>query len=91
MNKDYFGYIKVNRNGRYRGILASLHDTGEADGDRLLQTQYESEISEDLGQLQKELKEQCDDNDIPYSIEPIRVTMMGVWESEFKKHLDQAS
>lgn len=80
----FFGYIKQTKSGKYRGVIASLHDTGESDGDRLLHTEFESELIEDLDEVKEQLFDNCITNDIPYSDEPIKVTMMGVWESQFK-------
>lgn len=82
---EYFGYIKVTRTGLYRGIIASVHETGEPDGDRLLQTQFESPFFHDLEEAREQLKEQCEANNIRYTTETYKATMMGAWESEFSE------
>jgi len=82
MDTEYFGYIKVTRTGKFRGIIATVHDTDEPDGDCLLYTQFESPFFHDFDEACNELKKQCEDNDIPYSTKPIRATMMGVWKSQ---------
>ena len=82
MNTEYFGYIKITKSGRFRGIIASIHDAGELDGDKLLYTEFESPFFHELEEARDELKQLCEYNDIPYSMKAVRSTMLAVWMSD---------
>jgi hypothetical protein len=82
---EHFGYIKQTNSGRYRAVLGTLRDVGEPDGDRLIHTEIESEVMDDLEETQTALTEACSVYDCDMSLEPVKRTGMGVWESMFRK------
>lgn len=80
----YIGFIKVNKNERYRGVIAVLHDVGEGDGDRVVQSVADSpDLHDNLDDAIKDLKEQCKDNNIKMYFEPIRLGQI-LWESSLR-------
>ena len=82
MEHEYAAYIKVTRKGKFRGVIGTLHDVGEPDGDRSIFTTHESEISDDLDALIVDMKEQCANCGITkISLTPIKASQL-VWESQ---------
>jgi len=85
---EYIGWIKETKSGKYRGVISSLHETGDDDGDRLLFKQAESEIYLGLKQAQSDLQMQCDMSRIErVYLEPIKAYehAIGLYESAFPK------
>jgi hypothetical protein len=82
MEKEYIGYIKETRSGKFRAALGTLHDVGEPDGDKTVMEVAASDMFDTLSEVTTELKEQCKSSGVEkVCFVPIRKGQI-LWESE---------
>ncbi len=84
MSKEYIGYIKQTKSGKFRCALGTLHDVGEPDGDKVVHEVLTSDMFDRLEEAKTELITNCENAKVEkYSIVPIRKGQM-LFESELE-------